>query len=58
MAERGVAEQRVDGREAPVARADRVVPVVFEVSKNAAISGASRSAMSNADGGLPVLAVA
>jgi hypothetical protein len=31
VAERGVAEQRVDGSEAPVAGADGVVPVVFEV---------------------------
>jgi len=58
MAERGVAEQGVDGGEPPVARADRVVPSCSRWSKNAVITGASRSAMSSADGVLPVLVVA
>ena len=31
VVERGVAEQRVDGGEPPVAGADRIVPVMFEV---------------------------
>lgn len=31
VGERGVAEQRVDGGESPVARADAVAPVFFEV---------------------------
>ena len=53
-----VGEQRVDRREAVVAGRDRVVAFALRWSRNAAISGASRSAMSSALGGLPVSLVA
>jgi len=48
-----VAEQGVDRREPVVAGGGTVAPVAFEVMRNAAISGASSSAMSRAAGVLP-----
>ena len=54
MAQRGVAEQRVDRGESGVAGAGAVVPVVLEVVQEGTDHSASRSAMSSLDGALPV----
>ena len=51
--QRRVREQRSDRGEAQVPGAGAVVPVVFEVSKNAVIVAASRSAQSSCARGRP-----
>ena len=58
VAQRREPEQRVDRGQPGVAGADAVAALVSRWSRNAPISGASRSARSSSEGGLPVRSAA